>query len=1633
MRVQQLKLSQLHIYVTGHIQLELHLLCRISEELLSSPDVIIESNCVTNFSTLLLGMIRTYSMSKKVRVEEDWLLSVLKVYKALIRRMDDVSHHVNFISRLFGPSSHSFSLFNAHTVRSLLCETYADLAAHPSTRGLLTSSSVAIANLTAFDKTLMGGRDYSLCMPVFQALCAKSSVEYSLSWSSLMGPSNCDNEARSGSMCVVVMYEILRCMHDEEQALRGAALACLKQLAEDGFSWAYISTDNINWLDNIKSGLLPAIHFGLQHGSDSVKKGFVQLLAHVVKVVNTLIENGVFIREEERIAFHSDLGVLTHMDPEQDFFENISHMQIHRRVKAMTKVRSVFENGTSIATSSAVHVLVPIALHPLGSDEFLKKDHLMLLQEAAQLLGTLSGHLPWTHYYGTVKRVLKLLDNLRTDKEKILLNALCNVLENFPFDLNVKDIRVKEGSIIVADCRDGIEIEPEDKDLDEDGEDIAENDFNHGDRTDDKIEQDGLSSKEKIIGIIMKSLMPWIRAYLFKEETNPKGVKVKVVRSQVAVALTKLIRRLNPPLVTQEQKNTLFSNLVINVISTLKGPDVTARDLARESLAKMVQAMGMEYLYTVLNELKHMLKEGYQRHVRNYTVRAVLSTVLEKYTPPADAESMLTRAQSDLDPITPDFDKCIPILMECVMDDLVGRTHDDMTHDGKVKSQIREQKGNKANDILELVSRCILFRPSYALRSINNPSSVSSIHAIVIPLVECLTSADEDEVEADFLKKGFAIEQDGMKNRIGRISEALKSVAYGVAKNPSVLPKELLLYLHATLQPFIINIIRDLNEQKRLRGKVVSENETDAALIKSFENEINSRLPSYFMDELSDDEEFGVITQESARKKAKTDSNGVSTFRPSVWLPFENKHAKNQGKAVADRIVDQKSHLAVLDGAHAPKRTGYGVKAAHKRGRDGGATATDPAVLAAVKFCLTLLGSSIKHNVVNGAENEEVRAMAVPFLPLLGQCLSLPGAVSVATLALRSLCSMLSWGVEVDSVFSRLIATKILRTIVAGGALISVDNELIQGYLKGLTSLFALFNEHKKVKQAERRESTSALNMYDEEGNMDPVSSAGVVAELPLSMEDIRSLVSMLTVAVMEANGSYQSSTFQLIKTIIETRVVIPEIYDLVTKLTDQIVLSHRKGVRESCSSAVVSFMMNFPVGNKRLMSHLKQLITNCTYEYETGRLSAMSVLHTIVKLFPAPVLQDISTMVFFPMVQASVSDLSPTCRQSAAEVILSLCRRIDSDSFNSFQEYAAQWMSAGATTATHLPDIETRMLLKTGCLVGGITVAARPDLCKKGSRVQEWVKILASRLEQLLKICYSGKVGEETNLISLGESEGVGDDGGSTDWAVLYHILILLEKMYVNIPSVTDSAMRNVSCSALDIFGSSSASLLLLEVIQEAMLFPHAWVRMASCRIIQNYCERRDPTRGKSGLITSSEKGEFLTKKGGLFGLGRKLCVVLNMPVLPAGLLASATSTLVFVITALISTVGVIENLVERRVRKPDGDEHPSKKTKLLDEVESDKSGDSSDDHSHDDDEDSAASDSVEEETLDDVASNTVEGSHWIMQRLRGLGVDSRGNRRLHVLQVLHTSFIFNNASYVSNLVCWIGVLFTAEEAVTT
>jgi U3 small nucleolar RNA-associated protein 20 len=63
--------------------------------------------------------------------------------------------------------------------------------------------------------------------------------------------------------------------------------------------------------------------------------------------------------------------------------------------------------------------------------------------------------------------------------------------------------------------------------------------------------------------------------------------------------------------------------------------------------------------------------------------------------------------------------------------------------------------------------------------------------------------------------------------------------------------------------------------------------------------------------------------------------------------------------------------------------------------------------------------------------------------------------------------------------------------------------------------------------------------------------------------------------------------------------------------------------VRDLCSQALLQFLLDYPLGEKRLQQHLEFLLTNVQqYEHETGRLSALSFLQVLAQKLPQQVIQ---------------------------------------------------------------------------------------------------------------------------------------------------------------------------------------------------------------------------------------------------------------------------------------------------------------------------------------------------------------------------------------------------------------------------
>jgi hypothetical protein len=1183
MNVPILKISDVIFKNLSSLYLELQLLTLIATNIFSDHSIVIQDVLISNFATIILGMLRSYFNSKKLRIHEDWVFNILKIYQSLIWRISDISNHFIFLSRLFGPvpsmiSSSALSssavsgipmgsaamIFNKMNIRKQLLITFEFICHHPSMNQEITSSlAVIMKELVNYESNfIVGNRNIDTFIPRMKMFASTTITEASAAastsfesipfydWNTLLGPKAYEKYFTTSSVvssgkkskksagtvvvaappsiksidshlliCSAIIFESIRSLYEEEYPIRSSSLFALKKLISDLFAWAFTAYNtkqqSDEWISLIKTVIMPGIHKGIQISSDAIRSSFLSLLVQVIKVshyyattvkdINTTGWNEVF---------HTDLYfLLDENDSESDFFENITHLQLHRRSRAFMKLKNQLLSDQSttnnarekISISSYLHVFLPIGFYYLcnSNQEFNKKLHRPFLQEIASFIGAIAYNLPFNHYMTVLRKILKLLDRKNyhleeeTTKEKnrnlyhlrdgktapsdnqerqaIVQMALVSVLDSFHFDIhqplrekspleeaeeevNKMEV-VEEGKGNQEDEdddddesdsdeeeeeeeEDAVSVEGDGRPDDEDDEDKDNSDEESNNKKKSKskkakavptsnrvVEEDDddqTPKKNQLIGdVVIRFIFPTVKSFLLKDTKDHKNNKTKMVQTNIAIALTNLLKQLTPPLITKERKLDIFSNLIIDIIETLKSKDSHIRDVTRTCLIKIIKILGFQAFERILFEIQSILIDGYQRHVALYTIRSILTQITEHYQPPSSAKvlsvedlmSLQTETQeflsanhpkkANLQGLTkrqrireemkqqfllefletkgisvPEFDQCIPLIMHFVILDLSDEIREERENtDGIIrKSTIRERKGNKFNEILEILSRSLLFRPTYALLMPSHPATLSSIHAISSPLL-------------DFLNSSLLINQDDQADaiRTGRVAEALQRVAIGLSRNPSLDVKELLLYIHASLQPFVTLMLQQHRKYKQSIGKIVKQvtmtpaeaveerkkakkrkkmeengqtppaaaNNNNNAFADENTSDMELILPSYLREESSDEDERFSFTR-SANTKKSSAKNEIQNYQAATWLPKDIANHRTEQKAIIEeRNRQQQELIRVQDGHSAPKLTGRNRYDLQKRSK-GKNNGIEKSTLIAIKYCLTLLATCLK-------------------------------------------------------------------------------------------------------------------------------------------------------------------------------------------------------------------------------------------------------------------------------------------------------------------------------------------------------------------------------------------------------------------------------------------------------------------------------------------------------------------------------------------------------------------------------------------------------------------------------------------------------------------------------------------------
>jgi U3 small nucleolar RNA-associated protein 20 len=308
-----------------------------------------------------------------------------------------------------------------------------------------------------------------------------------------------------------------------------------------------------------------------------------------------------------------------------------------------------------------------------------------------------------------------------------------------------------------------------------------------------------------------------------------------------------------------------------------------------------------------------------------------------------------------------------------------------------------------------------------------------------------------------------------------------------------------------------------------------------------------------------------------------------------------------------------------------------------------------------------------------------------------------------------------------------------------------------------------------------------------------------------------------------------QGTVFTVLRAIISRRFVVPEMYDLMDNVSEVMVTSQSPQVQEHCRGVLLQFLLEYPHGKNRLKRQMVSLAKNLSYVYESGRTSVLELLNALVKKFEVGLVYEYSDLLFVALVMVIANDDSTKCREMAAELIKTSYLRLDESRRKTLLSHLHTWISQAAQ----------KPLIRVSCQVYGFILT-----------IEDGTTFSDALLKDVNSVLERSSEGFE----EVEEEDGEDETSGRDTWQVPYQALVVLGKLLAKDPEL-----------------AKDHSLISWSHVVPLLLYPHAWVRAASCRLLGTMlatvppdAPRENgppPTSGALGLLTR-EWMELVTQK---------------------------------------------------------------------------------------------------------------------------------------------------------------------------
>lgn len=365
-------------------QKELFILFRISE-------LVWEENISNSILELLLPVV----LKKCTTSSEEMILQYVSTIQNLIKNIEKTETHLKQISPMFGYINHP-------SCRRKLCEVLGTLSTKSADEKLKTAVEI-IVELNAWDKKWIDQPDFERRHSAFKTI------------QTLIDDQNID--IRLGILVIYDCYFLMK--HEKDLALRENSTFTLKKLCVFLLKFHPKQRDYL-----LNETLFPLLRNGIR---DSKNENFRYESIRLLGFLSRECPESHFILK--------DLSIYTNKtDLEVDFFENVTHLQLHRHARALLKFSEITKTLTTPPNvKTFTQFILPIATHYLLKEHFLGKNS--VIDAAVETIGTVCRILPWHQYEGLLIYYLSKLTS-KIDFQKQLVKLMVVVLDSFHFDLS---------------------------------------------------------------------------------------------------------------------------------------------------------------------------------------------------------------------------------------------------------------------------------------------------------------------------------------------------------------------------------------------------------------------------------------------------------------------------------------------------------------------------------------------------------------------------------------------------------------------------------------------------------------------------------------------------------------------------------------------------------------------------------------------------------------------------------------------------------------------------------------------------------------------------------------------------------------------------------------------------------------------------------------------------------------------------------------------------------------------------------------------------------------------------------------------------------------------------------------------